>query len=252
MNLAEIEFSVQFWSWWSNPLIGMHDDQRYRLAWPIVNPRDISYLSLLELRRVLELDDIPDELLSYHPEMRALAHLSNEEFKTRFQPFSYWLLDASVLNARPQDWEQVYGISSPDEIRDIISQRAALPGALLNWHGNVARTLNLNLKAPLFLTERASVCFLIYLRSFYPRFYRRWKLTQSDAVVQASQLLDPIPQELWDTFQAWAQPIFKGLEEISAEQAVMPEFELEFQEDSDDLDLDEFVSEAPQQEQVND
>jgi hypothetical protein len=252
MNLAEIEFSVQFWSWWSNPLIGMHDDHRYRLAWPIVNPRDLSYLSLLEVRRILELDDTPDELLGYHPEMRALAHLSDEEFKTRFQPFSYWLLDASVLNARPQDWEQVYGISSPDEIRDIISQRAALPDALLNWHGNVARTLNLNLKAPLFLTDRASVCLLIYLRSFYPRFYRRWKLTQSDAIVQASLLLDPIPQDMWDIFQAWAQPIFTGLEQITAEQAVMPEFNLDFQPDSDDFELDHLISETSGQEEADD
>ena len=37
-----------------------------------------------------------------------------------------------------------------------------------------------------------------------------------------------------------------------SEQAVMPEFDLDFQEDSDDFDLDGFVSEAPTQEQVND
>lgn len=252
MNLANIQFSVHFWAWWTNPYVDIHDDHRYRLARPIINAKDLDYLSLLEVRRVLELDDTPDELLSYHPEMRALAILSPDEFNSRFMPFSYWLLDASVLNARPQDWEQVYGISSPEEIRDIISQRAALPDALLNWHGNAARTLNLNLKSPLLLPDRAAICLLVYLRSFYPRFYRRWKLTRSDLIVHAAQMLDPIPNELWDIFQAWAKPVFDGLSDLVSTQTHMPDFALDFEPDTDEFELDNLLKETGEEEAFDD
>lgn len=241
MNLADIEVSVRFWAWWSNPLIDMHEDQRYRLGLPIVDPHEIDYLSLLEIRSNLELDDTPDELLSYNPGLRGLAFAQAEEFQTRLMPFSYWLLDASVLNARPQDWEQAYGISSPDDIRHIISQRAALPASLMNWHGQLTRSLNLNLKGSLLLADRARACLLIYLRSFYPRLGKRWALTQSDAVIQASQLLEPLPSEQWEEFQKWAAPMLAVLNELFEQQVSMPEFNLDFEADTDDAELEQFV-----------
>lgn len=206
--------SVNWWVWWSNPLIGMHDEQKFNYGLGLLENEEINYYKILELRSQLELEDVPDELLLFHPDVRLFALLSMEEIEEKIGPFAYFLLDSSILHARPQEWEEAYGINSPDQIRNIVSERANLPKELQEWQSSSARSLNLNLKQSLFYADRAKLCFYVFLLSFFPRLAKRASLIFSEKIIHSAKVINKIPQELWEVFYNWAAPIFVGISEL--------------------------------------
>ncbi len=237
MNKEIAEKSISWWAWWSNPIIGMHDDHRFKYSLGLLENEEFDYFKILEVRSQLDLPEIPDELLVFNPDVRWFALLNMEEIEEKIKPFAYFLLDSSILHARPQDWEEAYGISSPDEIRTIISERADLPKELIEWQSGASRSLNLNLKSSLFYNDRAKLCFYVYLLSFFPKLAKRASLIFPEQITLSAKIIDKMPIELWEVFQNWARPVFAVIAELVDSKYINidPEMDYSFIENDDEL-----------------
>ncbi len=191
-------FGAQWWAWWSNPIRSMHPENQAVLPLTAMQIQKMDYFQLLQLRSVLALPDMPDTNLEAKPELRSLALASREQIETCFMKWAVWGMDSSILHARAQDWQANYGVTSPDTIREIVTLRNEMPREIYVWHDTFANQLKtLNSKAIL-ISDRTLLSVAIYLKSFFPGFYLRWKLTVPLEISTLTAKLESIPLELWD------------------------------------------------------
>lgn len=234
---TDLLISSAWWGWWSNPLVRIHNDHLYKLALTIEETRRLDYFKLLEIRNLLALDEIPDELIQFKPYLRCLAYATAEQVANHMAPLSLFTLDNSILHARPNEWEEWFGVFSADQIRDLVAQRAALPKQLSEWHGDLSRSLSLNLKSHLHLVDRTSLCLGLILKSFTPALFNRWILMHEERLAQLIKVLDPINTELWDPLGQFLHPLLTALNEESSRHLTVVEFD--FNLTQDDLEFDE-------------
>ena len=208
---GELIFSSRWWAWWSNPLIAIHEEHRVSLPLTKEQLDNIDYFNLLQLRSTLNMPELPDDRLILRPELRSIAIATNSVLEEHLQRFALFSLDASILHARPQDWESSFGVNSPEVIREIIVLKNDLPEALIQWQESAARHMANTLKKQLFLHDRIRLGFAVYLRSYFPKIYQRWQLTQTKEIIDWSNDLEPIPQELWDVIDHWSEAAFCAL-----------------------------------------
>lgn len=242
MRPNDLERSLGFWAWWSNPIVGMHDDYRYRVGIPLVDDQKLDYLTLLEVRGLLELSDTPDDSLLHYPQLCALAIIDPDVLRRIIQPCAVLVLDGSILNARPQEWDENYGVKSADDIRRIITQRGDFPKPIWDWREQIVRNLQINIDAKRSIDERALLAFAFVLKQFFPAFYKRWKLCHSMAIDQNLAFLDPLPIEYTDTFLAWLKPVLEGFESWYGEQYRPLDLEIGVDFDPLDDELDQLLA----------
>jgi hypothetical protein len=241
--IGDLTYASHWWAWWSNPVNQIHEDHKNTL--PLTNDQleNIDYVHLLQIRSTLSLSDLPDELLETRMELRSLALATPAQFDQHLVRFALFTLDSSILHARPQDWESSFGVTSPELIREIITLKNDLPTELIQWQEGVARYLTNSLKKQLLIQERARVGFAIYLRSFFPRMYSRWLLTQSNEILEWANALETIPTDLWDVIDNWSSPSLVALHTEIYATFEIPTFEMPMGDDFDSemFNLDEMM-----------
>lgn len=234
---TDLLISSAWWVWWSNPLVRIHNDQLYKLALPLGEVRKLDYFRLLDLRNSLTLDEIPDELIQFKPYLRCLAYATPEQVQTHLAPLALFTLDNSILHARPNDWEEWFGVSSAEQIRDLVAQRGALPARLMAWQDDLSRNLSLNLKNHLHLADRAELCLGLILKSFTPALFGRWILMKSDRLAMLIKALELINSDLWDPLDQYLDPLLRALNEEASQHLKIVEFDLDLSQE--DLEYDE-------------
>lgn len=207
-------FGAAWWAWWSNPLRGMHED--HKVALPLTNAQlsCLDYFQLIQVRSVLGLPDTPDEQLTSKLELRSLALASLEQVSTYLMPISVWSLDSSILHARAQDWEAYYGVTAPEQIREMVVLRNDIPRELFVWHDGFAAQLKQLMPRAVQLKERALISLGVYLKSFYPDFYARWMFTLPIELSNLLEKLDCIPM---DYFEQVDQLVHSNIQQLCKE-----------------------------------
>lgn len=208
--IGELTYSSRWWAWWSNPAIRFHDEHRIQLARTQEQLSQIDYFDLLQLRSSLNLPDLPDDLLASRPELRSLAIENGEVLEKHLVRFALFSMDSSILHARPQDWETSFGVYSADLIREIVVLKHEFPSQLLQWQESMARHITHSLKKKLLLNDRIRLGLAVYLRSYFPRFYSRWQLTQGIEIVNWADSLETISPELWEVVDEWSNASFNA------------------------------------------
>lgn len=239
--IAELSLTTQWWSWWSNPLIGIHPDHRLGLDFNLLNTNKIGYFHLLELRSLLGLSDLPDEQILARAELRTLALSQLEIRQPNLYKFSLLTLDSAILHARPQDWEAHFDVKSPELIREIIGLRNEFPEPLLQIQSKTSRHIAQSLKSHMSIGQRADLGLGIYLQSFFPKFFARWKLTQSNELNLLLKHSENIPEELWDSTNRWIENELQSLHSSVVSTFEVEEIDVGFS-DEDLKQLEEFES----------
>lgn len=197
-----LRFATQWWAWWSNPTLKIHKEQLAVLPVTTQQVQKLDYFKLIELRSILALPERPDEFLSEKLELRSLALATTEQLQHHFMKWAVWGMDTSILHARAQDWQANYGLTSPDSIREIVMLRNEMPGEIYVWHDTFANQLKMLNASPVHIGDRALLSLAIYLKSFFPQLYARWKLTVPLGISSLASKLESIPLDLWDTFNS--------------------------------------------------
>lgn len=204
-------FGTAWWAWWSNPLRGMHEDHKFCL--PLTNAQlsTLDYFQLIQVRSVLGLPDTPDEQLSSKLELRCLALARLSQVSAHFLPLAVWSLDSSILHARAQDWEAYYGVTSPEQIREMVVLRNDLPRELYVWHDGFSAQLKQLMPRAIPLQERALLGLGIYLKSFYPAYYARWMLVLPIELTNTLGKMEGIPLDYFDCIDQLTNSSILGL-----------------------------------------
>ncbi|MCR2747242.1 hypothetical protein [Limnobacter parvus] len=237
---GSLRFDTQWWAWWSNPLVNVHDEQLAVLPVITQKTQKLDYFKLFELRSVLALPDMPDDSLDTKLQLRALALASRSQLESHFLKLAVWGMDTSILHARAQDWQSNYGITSPDHIREIVTLRNEMPGEIYVWHDTFASQLKMLNSQPVLVGDRALLSLAIYLKSFFPLLYARWKLTVPLAISELASKLESIPLDLWETIDSLTSFAIESLhheifEPFKADSMEMPD--LEGLDELDEFDL---------------
>lgn len=246
--IAELSYSTRWWAWWSNPLTGIHQDHKQGLPYLAQQLDNPDYACLLEIRSLLNLDDCPDMALQEHLLIRALCLATAAEITQCLQSLAILSLDDTILNARPQDWETLYGVSSPELIRHAITQHNQLPDALRAIQNQLASKIAQKQVAPLMLNERIHVVAGAYLRSYFPRLFNRWKLSFRTELIDLISHTKTLPTELFEPLTNWLNPCLSDLHNEVFQQFEIPMFndtdeDFNFEDDMDDTFTDRLTQE---------
>lgn len=239
--MDQLRFNSLWWAWWSNPIRQMHSDHHLSLPVSVTVTEEFvpSYFQLLELRTQFSLPAIPDELIASHPHIRLLAIANLKQLESHFSKLAVWSLDSSILHARAQDWQSNYGIADQEQIRQLVVLRNELPRTLYVWHDGFATQLAQHGKRPMFVGMRALIGLGIYLRSFFPLFFSRWRLNIPQSCEQLIAKLEPIPSDLLEIADSWLESCWTALK---------AELEPAFKQDDIEMpgfgDLDELERQA--------
>lgn len=220
---------VEWWRWWSNPLIGLHDDQQHRMPYTLgkAGRSSVDYFQLLQTRSVLELDDHPDQDLLLYPELIAVSLSSLDQLETHLMKVATLTLDAGIIHARPQEWDQKFSIKSADEIRKTIEFYRSIPIRLSRWQYQCANVINQDDRVVISIRTRIEIGLGLILKSYFPSLFKRWALKVSHQVIRLVDTIDPIEQGLWKEVHEW---IFTEVQTLFGEinqQHQEPELEIE-------------------------
>ncbi|WP_334118557.1 hypothetical protein [Limnobacter sp.] len=236
MSIPE-PMQVVWWKWWSNPLINIHADQLERL--PFETNREtnkaLDYFQLLQTRSILELDDIPEPSLQDKPELISISLADSATVERHLLKLATLTMDTSIIHARPQEWNSKFGISSPEEIRQIIEHYRSIPYRLSKWQFSVASLVNHNDNMMLPTHTRTQLGLGLVIKSFFPSFFQRWSITSSRSVTSLIKQIDPLEEGLWNETIGWIDAELAALFEETANQYREPALGIEH-----DLLTDEF------------
>lgn len=202
-----------WWRWWGNPLIGIHESQLVNLPYPLEKLRAADHLLFLEMRSLLNLPELPDHYMVERPQLRSVALGNISQTGATFGKLATLSLNNSILQANAQKWIEHYGVKSPEEIRQVIQWQKEIPYALKPWRESLLITLNQGDSYSMHMESRALLSLGAYLMSFYPNFYTRWCLMAPFEVTLILKSCDPIPEEVQASFENWIEPMLNGLHE---------------------------------------
>jgi hypothetical protein len=243
--INEMSLNLQWWMWWSNPLLNAHASQLHKIPLQTTSPSGIDYYDLLRVRSIVDAPDLPDAMLEKRSLLKMLAFVDEELMVKTLQRLVVLTMDRSMLHARPQDWEVQFGVRSPETIRRLVQARQELPGLFFSWQDSTCTLLSLQkIDTPLQLNmqERVALGLGVYLKTFYPKIYQRWVLTRSADIEKLCRQLEKLPGDSEDVFFAWMQ---QDIEALWAEATVS------FQEVELDEPEDEFDENAPEYAPLN-
>jgi hypothetical protein len=232
-----------WWKWWSNPLIHIHPNHRDRIPFNIGkdSEKPLEYYQLLQIRSLLELEDLPGPTLETQPELVALAAAPVESVEKHLHKLCVLTMDNMVIHLRPQEWESKFGIASAETIREIIEQYRSIPATLSKWQFSTAVNINQNENLVLKAPARTILGLGIILKSFFPQFYKRWVLTTDQQTTKLLNQIDPIEESAWNEIIEWIGADLKALYEETARQYVEPDISMTEDFEDDDytpLDID--------------
>lgn len=233
--IGELTYSTKWWAWWSNPLIGISPDQRRLLPLLDSTMENPNYSTLLELRELLRLDDLPDEKLYEQLNIRALCLASPTEMNNHLSKLAVLSMNSDILNARPQDWEDHYGIRSAEQIRDVITEFNNLSHLLLPVQISLTASLRKYRIAPLPIHERIRLITGLYLINFFPKLFHRWKLMLSLEIANLIEQMPKLPVDVEENLSTWFSHSLTALHSAVFEQFDVPLFDF----DEDEFDVDE-------------
>lgn len=220
---------MQWWKWWSNPTINLHADHLNRVPFSIHPDKPIEYFQLLQIRNILELEELPGPTLETQTQLVALAVASNEQVTQHLQKLCVLTMDNMVIHARPQEWDSKFGIISADAIRQTIEWYRSIPTTISKWQFNAATIINQDENVVLTAKTRAMIGLGIILKSFFPQFYKRWLITTERSVTKTLATIDPIEESAWNEIIEW----------MGADlQALYDEVAPKFQEETLNIDHD--------------
>lgn len=223
-----IAYETQWWAWWSNPVVGLHEEKMTRISVPRSLFGSLNYFQLIQVRSTLGLDDLPDELLTQCLELRSLALANTADHQDVLLKLALLTMDSTVLHCNAQDWETQYGVTSADQIRRIVVLKNEFPRELLQWQEINAHRLRADSAQDIHLDARIQLGLALFLKSFFPRFFKRWELTQSNQIGVWTSNLELLPEDRWETLHEWCKEMF-----TSFHSSVYSAFELP------DLDFDD-------------
>lgn len=227
MNIPET-LQMVWWKWWSNPLTNIHPNHLDRIPFNTnrQSEKPLEYFQLLQIRNILELDELPGATLETQPELVALAATPEEEVAKHLHKLSVLTMDTMVIHARPQEWESKFGITSPETIRQTIEKYRSIPAQLSKWQFATATIVNhdenMIIKAP----ARAILGLGILLKSFFPQFYKRWVITTDQRTTKLLHQIDPIEESAWNEIIEWIGTDLRTLYEDTARLYVEPDLSI--------------------------
>lgn len=229
---------IEWWRWWSNPLIQLNDDHHHRMPYPPDQSQKLSvdYFQLLQTRSVFELEDQPDQELLQFPEYIAVSVTSIEQQQQHLLKLSALTLDTTIIHSRPQEWEQKFNVKSADDIRKIIEHYRSIPPRLHRWQFQSASLVNQNDNLIIPIQIRLKIGLGMVLKGFFPSFFKRWSLNVSDHVLRFVNMTEPMEQSMWNEVHEWMGKEMKALFEEVCQQHGESDIDIE-------LDTDLFTEE---------
>ena len=231
-----------WWLWWSNPLKALHPSMQPILPFTPATFDGIDYLKLLEMRSFFELHELPDEQLKEHPELQSLALALPQDLSNHLVVFSVLTLDSFILKANASEWENNYGIGSPESARQIIRLWNERPPELTIWQEAMVTWLQANTLHPCQLEDRIQLGLAVYLKSCFPKLYRRWQLTLHFDIQMAMKTVPLLAQETLPALQQWVAPSLQNLHTEVCKRFEQEDLELSLEDDELDEQLSELRS----------
>lgn len=241
---------VEWWRWWSNPLIGLNSDHQHRMPYALgtAGKSSVDYFQLLQTRSVLELDDHPDQDLLHYPELISISLSTQKQLEIHLIKVASLTLDSSIIHARPQEWDQKFNVKSADEIRKIIEFYRSIPVRLNRWQYQCANAINQDDRLVIPIQTRMEIGLGVVLKSYFPSFFKRWALKVPHQVVRLVDTIDPIEQGLWKEVHEWiateVQALFDEINQQHQEPKLEIENDLLLDDDYTTVDVDQLYGGA--------
>lgn len=228
---SDILYGKQWWAWWSDPLMGLHNDHAYRLSLGPDEPPSLEFLRLLEIRSSCELSDLPDPELILRPAWRALALASDETLVDRLWSLSTLTLGPECLTANSAEWGERYGVHSAEQIRELIRIRAELPPTFMMWQDQVCRVLQRQAQPLRNLLGRIKLVLALLQTTVMPRVQARWSLCLPLSILELVKQIDKPQDKVAREVMDWIQPSIETIMAEQLEQYALPDLDLPDTED---------------------
>lgn len=235
--IGELLYAKHWWVWWSNPVLGIHDDHRYRAALTPTDFEHLDYFRLLDIRSQLELSEVPDDSLVENLEIRCLALSDAASIESRLTRFAVLTMSSTILSANAAEWNEYYGVSSPELIKELVRQRAELPNEILYWQEPFSRSLANSLTTNLSMLDRTRLGLCMVLRTYFPKIMGRWSLTCPRAVTEFANSLESMPEDKFEFLKAWSWGQLQELDQDTRARFEVRDFSFEV-----DTDLESQIS----------
>ncbi|WP_329672038.1 hypothetical protein [Limnobacter sp.] len=222
-------------------MIGLNPEQATSLGLSLPPQNSLNYFELMELRSKLELPDLPDDSIQSRPELSALSMCEQPTLQTKLQSLSVLTLDHSIRHARAQDWEEIYGVTSAETIREIVSRFNDLPTCLMTWQDNTTRQISHQTQEQLLLADRALVVFAAYLKSVAPKIFTRWQLTLPPKIKGLALSIDPFIEDTWESLDQIIRPVLSSFREVHEKDFEITEFSMEDEDPIDELTMESIL-----------
>jgi hypothetical protein len=226
MSMPET-LKMVWWKWWSNPLINIHPEHLERIPFAQNKDKPMEYYQLLQIRNILELEDLPGPTLDTKPELIALATATAEQLGKHLFKLCVLSMDTMIIHARPQEWESKFGITSADTIRQTIELYRSIPTRLSKWQFSAATLINQDDNRVLNAQDRAQIGLGLILKSFFPAFYKRWAITTAHPIYRLINQIDPLEESTWNEIIEWINPELNALYEEIASDYQEPDMQIE-------------------------
>lgn len=196
--------SAKWWRWWANPLEGLHPERLSQIESQGISTKDHHrYDVVSRARRILSVPSIPDDAMIESPEKLLSVLVDTETLSARLAGLGCLVLGDSILTARNQDWEDLYGVKDNEMIRDLVSSLRSLTPVLEIIRLEILSSAPFQQSETPTLQQAIHIVLGLYFREFSLPFYARWLLTMSKDTEETLSNIQRINKEQVSEFQQW-------------------------------------------------
>lgn len=198
-----INYLSDWWRWWSNPLINMHNSHIQQLPYAQKQLEEIDYLFFLELRSILSMPDKPDRNLRSNQWLLSLALASEEDLQHLKKLYAVLTFEPAILQLNAHAWSDRYAIRSSEEVRDIIQLWNQIPHKIKSWQESLISNLNVLPNSKFSLDERFMIALGAHLLNFHPNYFKRWSLTIPYNIALVIKSVEALPEASLESLNEW-------------------------------------------------
>lgn len=231
-----IKYLSDWWRWWSNPLINIHQSHIEMLPYAKKQLEELDYLFFLELRSILSVPDKPDRNLQNQNWLRSFALAEPDELQTLKKYYAVLTLDAGILQTNAQNWNERYGVRSPEEVRELIQLWNQIPFKLKSWQESLILNLSASAQHKFSIDERYMIAMGAYLLNSHPNFFKRWSLTIPYSTGLIIKSIEALPEESIGSMHEWLANIPAEIHKSVATRYPISSEEMPFEESQTETD----------------